>query len=81
MHVSLFISTSLSVFDVQVGLESFRMDAKDRLKLMEERRLYNVDEKEEGEEEERINQMDDVENLAFVMTKGSLGDTIIDLVM
>lgn len=34
-----------------------------------------------GEEEERINQMDDVANLAFVMTKGSLGDTIIDLMM
>lgn len=34
-----------------------------------------------GEEEERLNQMDDVANLAFVTTKGSLGDTIIDLTM
>lgn len=34
-----------------------------------------------GKVEEIINQMDDVANLAFVMTKGGLGDTIIILMM
>ena len=36
---------------------------------------------EGGKEEERINQMDDVANLTFVTTKGSPGDTAIDLTM
>lgn len=37
--------------------------------------------KRRREKDERINQMDDAANLAFLVTKGSLGDTTIDLAM
>lgn len=43
--------------------------------------MWMEGERRGGKEEERMNQMDDVANLTFVTTKGSPGDTVIDLTM
>lgn len=55
------------------------MDAKNRCRKGTFRTLVDGGKARRRDEEDRINQMDHVANLAFVTTKGSLGDTIADL--